>query len=438
MNCNMKSIFKAIPVYLVVMSVLTLSAMAGGRVVSFGYYTDLPSQNRDMVAVAAGYMHSLALTDDEEVVAWGDNSRGQLNVPGSCDDDIEAIAAGGYHSMALDDDGRVFAWGDNSAGQSTVPSSAKSNIRAISAGLLHSLALHKNGKVYAWGDSMFSQIYVPAGLDKVIAISAGALHSMALRNDGMVFIWGDNSFDQGTVPEAAMSGIKAIAAGYFHNLALTTEGEVIAWGQNDSGQCNVPDEARYGVVAISAGQDHSLALKADGRLISWGGRAGKTQYNDSSTIPNLSSISAGGFHSLGIVPEEADSNNNGIPDWWEIQNSLDPAAAIDPKIDSDRDGLTDHEEYLTGTDPWDNASFFKAELALNPVSGTPEMVFSPVSTDRLYTLEYTADVTSGSWRTVSGMANMQMLSNTEPGRLSISPDKSFRIYRIKTTTITTP
>lgn len=424
------SIVRAIPVYLVVMSVLTLTSFAGGRVVSFGYYTDLPSKNKDMVAVAAGYMHSLALTDHEEVVAWGDNSRGQLNVPDDCDDDIEAIAAGGYHSMALDDDGEVYAWGDNSAGQSSVPGSARDNIRAISAGLLHSMALHKNGKVYAWGDTMFGQIYTPSGLDKVIAISAGAFHSMALRNDGMVFVWGDNSFGQGNIPQEALSGITAVSAGYFHNLALTAEGEVIAWGDNTSGQCNVPDEARYGVVSISAGQDHSLALKADGRLISWGGRAGKTQY-DSSTIPNLSKISAGGFHSLGIVPEEVDSNNNGIPDWWELQNSLDPAAAIDPKIDSDHDGLTDHEEYLTGTDPWDDESFFSAQLAINPVTGAPEMVFNPVSTDRLYTLEYTSDVASGTWRPVSGMTSVQMLSSSEPGRLAISPDKNFRIYRVK-------
>lgn len=427
----MKIIYRAIPVYLLVMSVLTLSTLAGGRIVSFGYYTDLPSSNDNMASVSAGYMHSLALTDDEGVVAWGDNSRGQLTIPDSCHDDIEAIAAGGYHSMALDNDGRVYAWGDNSAGQSTVPATARSDVRAIAAGLLHSVALHKNGKVIAWGDAMFGQIYAPSGLDKVIAVSAGAFHSVALRNNGMVFVWGDNSFRQGVVPEKALSDITAVSAGYFHNLALTASGEVIAWGNNTSGQCNVPEEARYGVVSIAAGQDHSLALKADGRLISWGGQAGITQYNGSTTIPNLSQISAGGFHSLGIVPEEADSNNNGIPDWWEIQNSLDPAAAIDPTIDSDRDGLTDHEEYLTTTDPWDKNSFFKAAIAMNPQTGAPEMVLNPVSTDRLYTLEYSSDVSGSTWRPVAGMTSVRMLSSTEPGRLAISPDKNFRIYRVK-------
>ena len=58
--------------------------------------------------------------------------------------------------------------------------------------------------------------------------------------------------------------------------------------------------------------------------------------------------------------------------WGYPCISVDPqpeAGRCDDGLDNDRDGLTDHEEYLTGTDPWDNASFFKAELTINPVSG---------------------------------------------------------------------
>lgn len=116
------------------------------------------------------------------------------------------------------------------------------------------------------------------------------------------------------------------------------------------------------MIAISAGQDHSLALKADGRLISWGGRSGKTQYNESSTIPNLSSISAGGFHSLqALCPRKPIQITMESPIGGN-SNSLDPSAAIDPGIDSDHDGLTDHQEYLTGTDPWDNKSYFRSSI----------------------------------------------------------------------------
>jgi len=429
----MKSLLKAIPVYLLVLRFFTADAAAGGRIVSFGYSTEVPARSEGMTAVAAGYMHSLALTEQGEVVAWGDDSQGQAQVPSTCRVEIQEIAAGGYHSLAVDKSGQVFAWGDNSAGQTTVPNGCRQNIRAVSAGLLHSLALHKGGRVYAWGDAMFGQIYVPSGLDRVIAISAGALHSMALRNDGLVVVWGDNSFGQAVVPERAMSGIKAISAGYFHNLALTEAGEVIAWGDNTSGQCNVPAEARYGVVSIAAGQDHSLALKANGQLISWGGRSGRTLFNDSSTIPSLSAISAGGFHSLGIVPEEVDSNQNGIPDWWEIQNNLDPAAAVDLTVDSDGDGMTDHEEFLTGTDPWDDASFFRMELNVDPTTGKLTVSFSPVSTERAYSVEYATDVKRNAWRASPGLANIRVASNTEPVHFALDASKDVRVFRIRIT-----
>ena len=45
-----------------------------------------------------------------EVVAWGDNDSGQTNVPSGLSN-VVAIAAGGYHSLALTAEGRVVAWG---------------------------------------------------------------------------------------------------------------------------------------------------------------------------------------------------------------------------------------------------------------------------------------------------------------------------------------
>jgi len=63
--------------------------------------------------------------------AWGANSSGQATVPAGLSN-VVAIAAGGSHSLALTSDGNVVGWGLNSSGQSAIPS-LLTNIIAIAA-----------------------------------------------------------------------------------------------------------------------------------------------------------------------------------------------------------------------------------------------------------------------------------------------------------------
>jgi hypothetical protein len=93
----------------------------------------------NVVAVAAGDYHSMALRADGTIVAWGYNPYGQTNVPVGLTN-VVAIAAGGSHSVALRGDGRVITWGLNTAGQTNVPATV-TNAIAISAGESHTLAL---------------------------------------------------------------------------------------------------------------------------------------------------------------------------------------------------------------------------------------------------------------------------------------------------------
>ncbi len=111
---------------------------------------------------------------------FGDNSFGQSAVPTLATNTL-AIASGSWHNLALRPDGLVVAWGDDSSGQCDVPASLQAceDAVAIAAGGYHSLAIRLNGTVVAWGSDDYGQADVPAGLAGVIALAAGTWHSVA-------------------------------------------------------------------------------------------------------------------------------------------------------------------------------------------------------------------------------------------------------------------
>ena len=198
----------------------------------------------------------MALRADGTVIAWGDNTYGQTTVPASATN-VVAIAAGGSHSLALLLDGTVIAWGSNTSGQRTLPASA-TNVVAIAAGDSYSLALRADGTLVGWG----SLPPIPATATNVVAIAAGGKHALALRADGALIAWGANYYGQTDVPASA-TNVVGIAAGGDHSLALLADGTVVGWGANYFGQTSVPPSA-MNVSAISAGAAHSLALAGPG------------------------------------------------------------------------------------------------------------------------------------------------------------------------------
>jgi len=80
--------------------------------------------DKRIIAVAAGYEHTLALASDGSVWTWGNNDYGQLGDGTNVDRNIPvkvhgltsviAIAAGHFHSLALKNDGSVWVWGASS------------------------------------------------------------------------------------------------------------------------------------------------------------------------------------------------------------------------------------------------------------------------------------------------------------------------------------
>jgi alpha-tubulin suppressor-like RCC1 family protein len=84
------------------------------------------------------------------VIGWGDNDDGEARPPAGLTG-VTAIAAGWLHSMALKSDGTVAAWGYDGSGWVSVPVGL-TGVTAIAAGSVHSLALRSDGSVIGWGD----------------------------------------------------------------------------------------------------------------------------------------------------------------------------------------------------------------------------------------------------------------------------------------------
>jgi alpha-tubulin suppressor-like RCC1 family protein len=316
----------------------------------------------NVISVAAGSYHCLALTADGNVYSWGGEDYGQLgydrlyeyphNKPVMIPNlsNIIAIACGSYHSLALKDDGTVWAWGLNDKGQLGDGSTGGfrytplqvvgpggtgylTNIIALgaggnqeSAGGNNSLAVDSNGNVWAWGDNTYGQLGDGTNDDKnfpvqvlnlsnIRTIACGSWHSLALTNDGSVWAWGRNVYGQlgignyidqnSPVLIPNFTNVCSIACGQQHSLAIKTDGTAWAWGYNNyygalgyDYPYNHPSPAQItglsNVLGISGGGYHSLALTTDNKLWSWGwnywGQLGDGSVNDKHTPTFISAF----------------------------------------------------------------------------------------------------------------------------------------------------
>ncbi|XP_046853542.1 RCC1 and BTB domain-containing protein 1-like isoform X2 [Xenia sp. Carnegie-2017] len=186
--------------------------------------------------------HVLALTGSGEVYGWGGNSYSQVGLASSSSVQIPTliggalagrhiskVACGGNHSMVLTSNGEVFAWGYNNSGQigsgSTVNQATPRKVTAgigskeifcIACGQSSSMAIDSNGELYSWGYNGNGQL----------GLGCNTNQPNPCRVTGLI----------GTF-------VTKVVCGYAHSLALSDTGNVFSWGANQNGQLGTGSKA---------------------------------------------------------------------------------------------------------------------------------------------------------------------------------------------------
>jgi gliding motility-associated-like protein len=280
-------------------------------ITGFGTLTNI----KQLYSSASGTVIALSNGGDT-VVAWGNNSNGQLgnNNQGNTNihnnrfpyrvlgkggvgylTGIRHVAVGARTSYAVTNDGKALAWGSGNHG-------------ALGNGTNGPDVLLPNVVLKGPGDTLKHIVQVVAGID----------YAFALLEDGTVWGWGRNHLGQlgqntnvdsyYAIPVKNQSGsgilrnIVLLSSSSLHTLALSATDTLWAWGNNSNGQLGnnsttesrlpVPVQNTTGngilreVVSITAGNAFSMALLSDSTLVSWGGNA-YGQLGNNTTTPSL-------------------------------------------------------------------------------------------------------------------------------------------------------
>ncbi|KAJ1703470.1 hypothetical protein LUZ63_003249 [Rhynchospora breviuscula] len=275
--------------------------------------TKVPELPSNITQVAAGHYHSLAVTSEGEVWAWGRNEEGQL---GRCIDsprnswckpervrgldgvEVRAVSASGVASSAIGKDGSVWVWGRSKRGQlglgwdiieAKSPSKVKSlmdhDIDKVSFGWGHALALTTEGKLFGWGyadggrlgemaaifhttPSIYENIGELSDFERKTPMLEEVnklVEERIRREDNMPIIW-----EPCLVKEVSDVTVSDMSCGLDHSLVLCGDGMLLSGGDNTYGQLArktgepsllpVSGISNFSPISLESGLGHSLAL----------------------------------------------------------------------------------------------------------------------------------------------------------------------------------
>ena len=232
------------------------------------------------VSVAAGFGHTLALTADGAVYAWGRNGNYQVGNGKRQNVDtpyllpltnIVQIACGGKFSLALDGNGVLWGWGDNEyrcldpstddpVKEPIVIDTGDIEIAQIDACGDSIVLLDTSGVLWTWGRNTHAQLGydtdgktatepqpVPLPLP-VTTVAAYSSQTYAILSDGSLWSWGNNSYGQlgqgfrsssseGVLPGMAYDhDVVLVQGGSLFVVAVTSDGTVLTAGISKFGQ----------------------------------------------------------------------------------------------------------------------------------------------------------------------------------------------------------
>ena len=341
--------------------------------------------------LAGGAAMSYLLQQDGSVLATGSNASGQLGngtnvdstrfVPVVAADvhDIVQIASGNAHALALRADGTVWAWGTNDVGELGDGSMASSNVPvqvtapgfadivAVAAAYHSSYAIDTAGRLWVWGYNFSGQLgdgttnnrSSPArltGVAGVVLVTSDGLSTFALLVDGTLRAWGDNSAGQlGTgdmqnrvLPVASqptLTNVVGIAATYQAAYARLADGTLRAWGSNASATLGdgtttssvVPVTVKTAsatplacVVDVAGNASGALATDCGGHVYVWGDLGAAACLGPDSTSHPFATPVADLAAAAGIFGQTG--NPIQFPRTWIYRTDLGAAPGIDGAI----------------------------------------------------------------------------------------------------------
>jgi alpha-tubulin suppressor-like RCC1 family protein len=250
---------------------------------------------RRVVRVAAARWHTLACTDDGAVFAWGHGKGGRLGL-GSNNVHIEPtpipffmgsrravvdVASAENHSLALTVDGSLFAWGFGSGlgmaskGGADTPKRVEGALKrervvSIAAASNHSAATTASGLLFTWGRNDAGQLGRPgAGISSPAAVASPLLRGrhvicVAAAASSTVII-----AQQSDVAPGAVLPVNEVYQFGYGSHALMRVNFQDPWPLKRS-HCSWSHDARVNVVQVSAARSHNVARCSAGRVWVWG------------------------------------------------------------------------------------------------------------------------------------------------------------------------